>query len=494
MAARHEGERYQARWFWCQALRMFLPSTNVVRVTFEHSEDKHFDDVVTEYVAGYYNRGLVIDADCTQMKFHVVSDGALTFDNLMDRSFMGSKSATSLLERLISASNRRKNGRFELVTPWRVDHRDALGQAHRNDSGELRVHHLLGAGPRSRLGKLRNRLIEHAGVSSAEELGSILSRLRLHHGKMLEDVTGNLDVHLDRFGLPIIGDSAASTYDALPFALLTNERVAFDVDELKRVLVREFGWDPRMLAAIPERRRVAIKQFDLFAEYFEDHVGPNMLDLRDIFDERVLEKDVTWDDVYRRVQKFMRAEIEPYPEVELHVAAAISVIFVAGHSIRDKAPCHVIIKQPGRRGAHFWDLAEPSAPPQELWSVTSHEVRGEGDMALAISATHDVLPKVMEYAQKDQRIGSILHLSLPSPGQSAVIDGSHAVALGDLAASAVREHGTPQERPLHVFASGPHALIFTIGRSLRWPNAIVLYEYSFGSSNPQYTQSITIQG
>ncbi|MBG1259733.1 hypothetical protein [Nostoc commune] len=49
IAARIQGDDYQARWFWFQICRLFSERTKVVRVGYEANNIKSFDDVVVYY-------------------------------------------------------------------------------------------------------------------------------------------------------------------------------------------------------------------------------------------------------------------------------------------------------------------------------------------------------------------------------------------------------------------------------------------------------------
>ena len=49
IAARNQGDDYQARWFWCQACRLFGTHTKVVRVAYEANNVKSFDDIVVYF-------------------------------------------------------------------------------------------------------------------------------------------------------------------------------------------------------------------------------------------------------------------------------------------------------------------------------------------------------------------------------------------------------------------------------------------------------------
>ena len=49
VAARAQGDVYQARFFWLQACRLFQPHAQVARVGYDVDGIKAFDDVVVDY-------------------------------------------------------------------------------------------------------------------------------------------------------------------------------------------------------------------------------------------------------------------------------------------------------------------------------------------------------------------------------------------------------------------------------------------------------------
>jgi hypothetical protein len=71
-------------------------------------------------------------------------------------------------------------------------------------------------------------------------------------------------------------------------------------------------------------------------------------------------------------------------------------------------------------------------------------------------------------------------------GDRSVQDGDHASALAQRAAQLIEEHRSVEERerPLHLFAAAPIALMFMVGREGRGFGRTTLYEFDFDTRAP----------
>ena len=130
VAVLQQGFDYQARWFWCEALRLLRPQPVLQRVTIEAEGPRGFDDIVSRAATPRDHDvwGKVVGVDGFQAKFHVDHSRVICARDLADPAFIRAK--TSLLERLkaavADAEDQGVHGRFTLVTPWRLDRRDLL--------------------------------------------------------------------------------------------------------------------------------------------------------------------------------------------------------------------------------------------------------------------------------------------------------------------------------------------------------------------------------
>ena len=130
IAARMDGDDYQARWFWIKACELLEPFKSVERVAFEDPSLKSMDDVVVYYSSGASDPfGVTRVADFYQVKFHVLQSGAITADALADPAFINAE-AVSFLQRAYNAysslpcpqgtdSSCIRPGMFIQMMPWR---------------------------------------------------------------------------------------------------------------------------------------------------------------------------------------------------------------------------------------------------------------------------------------------------------------------------------------------------------------------------------------
>jgi hypothetical protein len=106
ITARHQGDDYQARWFWMHACDLFYPEKHVLQVGYELNNIKSLDDIGVFYDKRMIDEeGDPLTADYIQVKFHVVRGGAITWQGLMDPAFINADSV-SVLQRLKNAQRR----------------------------------------------------------------------------------------------------------------------------------------------------------------------------------------------------------------------------------------------------------------------------------------------------------------------------------------------------------------------------------------------------
>ena len=300
IAARMQGDDYQARWFFIQALRMLDPSSPVARVGLEQARFPWFDDIVTFYRPSTRSARHAIDAH--QIKFHVIADGALSFESLMDPAFIGSKNK-SLLQRIVEGYRARgSNTAVVLMSPWGIAHDDLLGKITQTGTdGSLRLHLLFDGKQHSFAAEIRSKLRAHARIEDLE-LRETLDHFRVEQTPSLPRLQSMLDDKLARHRFKTVGDEAlANIYDDLGRKLISLPSREFDADGF-RTLLRDEGLvdDGNILL---EPKRVGIRSFVRQAEYLDEFT--TMLDLLDVFDLRHLRPGATWCKVSDRVRIFM---------------------------------------------------------------------------------------------------------------------------------------------------------------------------------------------
>jgi len=236
ITARNQGDDYQARWFWCQACRLFGTHTKVVRVAYEANNVKSFDDIVVYFDGMIDEEGNNLHAEYFQVKFHVTSAGALTWKSLIDPSFINATSV-SLLQRLKYAQEKyAPNGtesHFILYSPWQIHPDDLLAGIRSETDGKLDWHRLSDGGARSKFGKIRSAWREHLGIETDEELRTILRPLRIRQGRTLAELGESLNDKLCRAGLQAVDEGClCHPYDDLIRKLLQCGRTEFTRAEI----------------------------------------------------------------------------------------------------------------------------------------------------------------------------------------------------------------------------------------------------------------------
>jgi hypothetical protein len=494
IAARMQGDDYQARWFFIQALRMLERDSAVIRVGLEQGTFPWFDDIVTHFAAG--KRASRRAADAHQIKFHVVANGSLSFATLIDPAFISSKQ-TSLLQRIIEAYRSNADADVVLMSPWGIQHDDLLARmAQIGSDGSMRLHLLFDGKKKSEAAETRTRLLAHAAVDE-DELREALDRFRVAITPPLPLLQAMLDDKLARHHFVPVGEQAmANIYDDLGRKLIGQPNREFDRESLRKLLADEDLVDHG--EARLEPLRVGIRSFVRQAEYLDEFT--DLLDLLDAFEQRDLRAGASWQAVRDRVLRFI-TEIDDarHADVEMHLSCHISIAFTAGRAVSAKSGTRYRVHQTGRGGAADWDLstrAEGSA--EAFWSLNEIRLReGAPDVAVAIGLTHAIGRDVERYVGRHApSVGTLLVLEpTGGPSQSAVRDGAHAAALAETFDQLIAARRTPEQRTamLHLFAAAPNAFTFALGRAAQRIARVTLYEYDFVQKDPEgYSPSITL--
>ena len=394
VAARAQGDFYQARFFWLQVCRLFQPHTKVTSVGYDLDGIKAFDDVVVTYdPAVHDDRGGGVSTDYFQVKFHVNQSGTIRFESLLDPEFIGA-TRFSLLQRLREAyvkTAEHGGCRFTLVTPWVIEPTDPLAVLVNNNAGQLRLDRLFAGGPTSRMGRLRRRAAEHLETSEST-LQAILSTLRIHHS--FDDLARLNDRLSDKLALagmsPMPLTAMSSPYDDLALKLLQTERNSLTAADVKEVCQREGLWVGRAQSS-DNRAELGIRSFGRRAEYMEDE-SMAVLDLIHYFDGRAIRDADLWNTcVVSDVVHFLEGSAEAGEAYRLRLDAHTSVAVLAGYVLDTKAGVQISPVQKTRNGVDVWTVVEPARGPVPTWEFSS--TSGDtptGALAVAISVTHDV--------------------------------------------------------------------------------------------------------
>ncbi len=492
---RMQGDDYQARFFWLQACRLFLPYTKVFKVGYEVSDIKSFDDVVIHYrVPVVDERDSLIQADYYQVKFHMDQRSAFTWKALMDPEFISAKSV-SILQRLKAAQSKfEPNGsgaRFYIVAPWTIHPDDSLGILVDNNGGALRLEVLFdGGGPRSAIGKIRIAWRDHLGLSNDDELRKVLLPLRIKaNAEDLLSMRTSLNIQLQLAGMkPVDEGCRVHPYDDLIKKTRSAGRFEFTAADIEEMCSRELLWVGKPLISEPAIP-LGIRSFVNWAEFMEDRTKA-MLPLESYFDNRTIREPRLWNEIIvHKLIDFVSRNVRAGCAYKLYLDTHTSIAFAAGYFVDPKSGTHIVPVQSTIAGKMLY-RPDPKATTggHPLWSHEEIIVNSAGsDVALALSVTYPILSDVRAYVEHNlPSVGRILCLSiLPQPGSNSVRDGTHALFLAQEAASMLKEKRTALERTgtLHLFSSAPNSLIFFLGRLARSFGCCQLYEYDFETNS-----------
>lgn len=493
IAARNQGDDYQARWFWLQACRLFSDRTRVVRVAYEVNNIRSFDDVAVYFDGMTDEEGNPLLAEYYQVKFHVTSAGALTWESMIDPTFINATSV-SLLQRLKNAQEEHApsgtEAHFILYSPWDIHPDDSLATVHSKNDGRLDWHRLAEGGKRSKLGKVRAAWCEHLGLATDEELQTVLRPLRIRQGPTLVELRDTLNDKLHRAGLcPVDENCISNPYDELIRKLLQNEQTEFSRSEIEAVCKRESLWMGQP-ATKNDAYQVGFRSFLRWAEHLEDETDV-MLDLLHFFHGRRVRCSDLWQrEIFPSIERFLSRELQRRGQCDLHLHVHTSIAFAIGYCLDTKSGVDAAVVQSTRSGRIVWRPSASPAPSEyPSWSFHEESNSHNGtEIALALCVTHDVTSDVRVYLEKEKLpVGRIIKCFLPSGVNNATIqDADHAKILTDQLSSYLRSHRTTieRQRKLHIFAAAPNGLIFFAGQVSRSFGSCVLYEYDFDSNAP----------
>lgn len=501
IAARNQEDDYQARWFWCQACRLFDTHTKVVRVAYKANNVKSFDDIVVYFDGMIDEEGNNLHAEYFQVKFHVASAGALTWKSLIDPSFINATSV-SLLQRLKYAQEKyAPNGtesHFILYSPWQIHPDDLLAGIYSETDGKLDWHRLSDGGARSKFGKIRSAWREHLGIETDEELRTILRPLRIRQGRTLAELGESLNDKLCRAGLQVVDEGClCHPYDDLIRKLLQCGRTEFTRAEIIDICKREKLWMGESTIESNDYQ-VGIRSFLRWTENLEDDTD-EMLDLLRWFDGRNIRSPELWQQqVYPSIESFLTTKLRPSQRCDLHLHAHGSIAFAVGYCLDSKSGIDAAVVQSTRSAREIWRPSlQLDSTKYPSWEFVSKPISEDGtDVALALCVTHQVTSDVQIYIEREKLpVSRILTCTPPSgPGPRSILDADNAKLLAEQLSAHLKKNRTNVERQgkLHIFVAAPNALMFFIGQVARSFGSCVLYEYDFDKNLPgAYQPSLT---
>lgn len=485
IAARIQGDDFQARYFWYQAALLLIPGAGVAEVKLENAEAPHVDDVTVHFEPpGRRDQGVNSLVDYYQVKFHVDQGNAYCADGLMDPSVIGSKTK-SLLQRFYATYMELRDTysffTLGLVSNWTWNGDDRVATSIRH-SGAL-PDNFCTSGKRSALGKVRERWQAHVEAED-DAFVDFAARLRLKLNYFgYGDLNQALNDRLRLAGLvPIDLSRSGSPYDELARKFIVDGETEFDAGSLRSACERE----GLVAQAEPEQRprRIGYRTFVPFAELLESETDAFVCGA-DLFDGRHPRHHSTWAELYQRFAAFTDQQrpglaTSHHVLLDCHASAALA----AGYLLTTRASVAPV----GPRPALCPQVASTTgSPPDEaLWRQSVVSVGDGEEVAVAVSVTHCTGADVTAFvAQAGLPISTLIELE-PAGGHGlrSVESADHAVALVDDLVRLIR--GAAGTAPVkHLFIAAPNFLTFFLGQRLRALGQVKTYEFDFDGPEPR---------
>ena len=500
--ARRQGDDFQARLFWLKAASLLDPDSPIVHVAYE-TGPKGFDDIFIEFdpqKAPRDHEGKPIYRKHLQCKWHTTA-GSFGYQDLIDSAFINAETF-SLLQRAHNAQTQyAADGvgyQFTLVTNWRLTPDDPLQQLVRKESDALDLTSLFdGTTDRSRMGQVRKLWREHLGLDHA---GLALVARVLAIAETPESLASLRDRLDDKFA--VVGmkrvpvTETAFLYDDLIVKLLAQGRIEFDRKSFREMAEREGLLDAsNKINPVPT---IGIRSFMHPIDSLEERCQQT-LDLVPYFDGRYIRQDSDWQNkVFPELQSFLSQAARANDYLPIIVDAHVSIAFAVGALLNVKSGKHIEIEQ-RTAGRRFWSMED--IPVDLTWPKIlfeeEHLADGDGEIALAISLTHDVSPAVSTFVKKNMpQVSQILHCKPDGgPSQKAIRNGHHAWMLAEsvvhrLPTLSKSDHTT---RRTHIFLAGPNGFAFFLGQNQKAIGSVSIYEWDFdGLHGGDYSLGVSI--
>lgn len=498
VAARREGDTFQARMFWRKAVCLLDPVSPITKVGFEIGP-KGFDDIWVEYEPGrspHDQEGRPLLREHLQCKWHVTPNSYVHAD-LINPEFINADSQ-SLLQRAHKAQlAHAPNGFgacFKLVTNWHIDKDDALRPLIRTRNGTLRLNSLFGTfTDKSKAGAIRKIWREHLGIT--EEQLRVLARTLAFStvSDSLDDLRESLDWRFAVVGLRRIpANECTFLYDDLVYQWLGQGRLEFDRQSLLESCKQQ-----GLLEKSGSRQLViGVKSFEHAFDRLEDRCA-TVLDLIHFFDERPIRRQEDWQTtLYPQLKSFLIDAAKRYERIRLALDAHITLAFAAGSILNIKSGRVVELEQ-RTIGNQIWspdDVSNDPTLPTWIFEVESF-CENKEEIAVAVCLTHDVAVAVKKFAEKNlPTVGRLLIARLAcGAGARAVVSGRHAFELAEKLSFRIKEENKQAGTAIHLFITGPNAFTFFLGQRQPSLGKLTLYEFDFeGHKGGSYEASLSL--
>jgi hypothetical protein len=486
--ARRQGDDFQARLFWLNAASLLDPHSSTISVAYE-TGPKSFDDIRIEFdpqKPPQDHEGKSIYRKHLQCKWHTTA-GSFGYQDLIDPAFINAE-RFSILQRAHKAQVQHgADGfgyQFRFVTNWRLKPDDPLQQLVRKESDALDITCLFeGTTDRSRMGQVRKLWREHLGLDHAA-LTLVARVLAIAEApESLASLRERLDDKFAVVGMKRVpAHEAAFFYDDLIVKLLAQGRIQFDRKSFREMAEREGLLDTSI-----EPNPVPITGIRSFMHPIDslEERCQSILNIVPYFDGRYIRHDSDWQaKIFPELKSFLSASARSTDHLRLILDAHVSIAFAVGAVLNVKSGKHIEIEQ-RTAGRRFWSMED--TPLDLTWPKIlfeeEHFAGGDGEIALAISLTHDVSPAVSTFVKLNMpQVSQILHCKPDGgPSQKAIRSGHHAWMLAE---SIVHRLGTLSKnghtiRRVHIFLAGPNGFAFFLGQHQKAIGPVSVYEWDF---------------
>lgn len=499
VTARWNGDKYQARVFWQNALNMLATDTVVVEVTFEADAPKAFDDVVVKYDPPIASTGPVrVPATYHQVKWHVELGGRFGYEDFIKPDFIGATSV-SLLQRLRDAKKIAPEGaQFDFVTTYRIRDDDPLSPLLSGVDRSILLDRLFdGTTDRSKTGRIRKLWREHLGLQTDAQLRDVVSGLRIFDGeRSLEELREQINVKAQVVGCLTCRTNSDFRYDSLAQTLKSRRLNSFNRETLRAIL-REEGLLEQIEQPANTGLSIAIRTFHGLAADLGAASPENTLSLTGEFNQRYLRDDRSWQsDIRPRVNAFLSDAARRSGRLRLTLDAHASIAFLAGAVLDVKSGADVTLIQKGRVGFREWRADDGTENSAVRLAEATTDLRGGGaEIAVAIGISRSTERDAAAYVSRAlPDVGRLLSLTMPTgPGQQNVAGGGHAAQLAEQVANAIRAARADPDALVHIFAACPNSVLFYLGQEHRGIAPCVIYEFDFDrAGNKSYQPSFVI--
>jgi len=495
IAARRQGDEYQALFYWLHLVQLRC-SDYIETVCLDSDRVSFVDDVEVQYCIPRCEQttGERIVYDYYQCKYHVTEQGSFTCKNLLDPSFIKSEKQ-SLLQKsyktYLDLLNRKEKFRLFIVSNWKWHPDDEIAK---NFSEERIRDSFYKYGQKSKRGKIRKAFTKHLDISE-RDLRTFLDTLRFRLGENLHDLIRLLSPYLQLANLkPINPSSSTLLYDDLAWKLFAQGRNHFNRESFEKMIYEE----DLVIQPSQGHSEISICSLPQGARRPRD-VQSALLDLSDYFDGRFPQREIYWQDVVpEKIQLFIQYLMDKKLPTPIYVFfdCHLSIAFFLGTLINPKYNLQVIPAHKTRTtGYEYWTEPQKESRTQ-VWNL-KHSNDIDTEVILSISVANPVDKYLHDYLEENDLKDIGLIEVFPTSGihQNTVVDGAHAWHLGYELHSKLRNILPTSCKTMHIYYSGPAALAYILGNTLRsLTKELQLYEFDFeGNHYPlRYLPSIKI--